>query len=63
MFGLLILVIGLLMLFEKLGWIPGNFWDFVWPAVFIIFGLSIMMKKKRWSDCCKPKKKEVVDEQ
>lgn len=65
MFGLIVVIIGMLMLLQTMGLIPGSFWDYVWPIIIILFGLSILKKKNGWN-CCQSKKHDshkVVDEQ
>lgn len=35
---------GILFLLRNLGIIRGNLWDFVWPLVFIIIGISMIFR-------------------
>ena len=74
MFGLILVVLGVLFIFEEMGIIQGNFWGYFWPIVLIVIGLNIMKKDKHGMNCYsffgQPKKKEnhkehykVVDEQ
>jgi len=69
MFGLVLIIIGFLFLFEKMGIITGSFWGYFWPIILIVVGLNFMQKDKS-VDCYSffgsPKKKKhhkVVDEQ
>ena len=48
--GVLLLLIGLLMLLEKLGVIYGEVWDYLLPVALIAFGASMVFRNKR-SDC------------
>ena len=76
MFGLFLIIVGLLFLLQEFGWIQGGFWGYFWPIVIILFGLSLLKKKNGnecWCGWCFPhgkkKKKDhgdhhkVVDEQ
>lgn len=70
MFGLILVILGILFLFEKMGIIQGDFWGYFWPIILIVVGLNIMKKDKYGSDCwgfvSAKKKKDhhrVVDEQ
>jgi len=39
--GILLIIIGLLFLFDNLGWMNFNFWDFLgtyWPLILIFIG-------------------------
>ncbi len=48
MFGYLVLIVGVLLLLQNLGWISGTFWGIVWPIIIIAIGLGIISKSK----CC-----------
>jgi hypothetical protein len=52
MFGIILVVVGLLVLFEKMGIIQGDFWGFFWPIVLIVLGLNMMKKDKNGMNCC-----------
>ena len=44
-FGILLVVIGLLVVLEKMGIIPdGTVWGFFWPALLIILGVALIVK-------------------
>lgn len=51
--GIAIILIGLILLFQNLGWISGNVWQIVWPVLLIAAGLSMICKKhgKCWCGC------------
>jgi hypothetical protein len=40
-FGLIILAVGIIALLEKLGVVTGSVWDYTWPTVLIIIGLTL----------------------
>ena len=47
--GVLLLILGVLMLLNKLGVIHGGVWDYFWPVAIIALGASMLVsaKKKR----------------
>jgi len=47
--GFSILLIGVILLLNNLGFIPGDAWDIIWPSIIIIFGLSLVLKPFRVS--------------
>lgn len=52
-FPLAIIIIGVILLLENLGVITGNIWEWVWPSLIVILGLSMLFKpfrKKRMSE-------------
>ncbi|OGY93481.1 MAG: hypothetical protein A2406_01110 [Candidatus Komeilibacteria bacterium RIFOXYC1_FULL_37_11] len=72
MFGLILVILGILFLLEEMGIIHGDFWGYFWPVILIVLGLNLMKKDKFSMDCCnfwgQSKKKDntthkVVDEQ
>ena len=68
MFGLILIIVGILLLFQQFGWITGDFWGYLWPAILIIFGFSIWSRKGGNNWCCgfkhqEKKKPNIVDEQ
>ena len=74
MFGLVLVILGILFILEEMGIIEGNFWGYFWPIILIIVGLNLMNKDKSGMNCCgffgQAKKKsyssekhKVVDEQ
>jgi len=44
--GLGILLVGIIFLLQNLGYIGGNVWQIIWPAIIIIAGLLIVFKPK-----------------
>jgi len=52
MFGLFLVVVGVLLLLKEVGIITGGFWGYIWPVLFIIFGLSLMSRGKKDDWCC-----------
>lgn len=73
MFGLILVILGILFLLEEAGIITGSFWGYFWPVILIVVGLNLMKKDKFGMDCCgfwgQSKKKNdqktqhIVDEQ
>jgi hypothetical protein len=43
--GLLIALIGALILLRNLDVIQGDFWDWFWPLLLVLIGLSIILKR------------------
>ena len=50
--GLVLIAIGIIALLVKLEVLSGSIWSYVWPAVLIIFGVSILwgraFGRRRW---------------
>ena len=46
MFGIALVIIGIVFLMKNLGLMPSIAWDIVWPIVIIVIGLAMMIKKK-----------------
>jgi hypothetical protein len=74
MFGLILVILGILFLFEEMGIIQGDFWGYFWPIILIVLGLNMAKKDKSGMNCCgffgakkhkdhHDKKHKVVDEQ
>ncbi|MCK4301132.1 MAG: hypothetical protein KAW91_00070 [candidate division Zixibacteria bacterium] len=45
--GVLLLLMGVLLLLERLDVIPGGSWDYFWPVVIIAIGVSLVFKNRR----------------
>lgn len=56
LFALTVTVIGFLLLFDKMGILPGELWSYFWPLLIIAIGLSMMYNKMShqhlFDDCC-----------
>jgi hypothetical protein len=46
-FGVLLIIMGVLMLLDQLGVLPGDMWDYFWPTVIMAIGVSMIFKDKR----------------
>ena len=44
--GLILLIIGTVFLLQNLGYISEGAWSIIWPAVLIVIGLGIILKRK-----------------
>ena len=44
--GLMVLIVGIVFLLQNLGYIGGNVWGIIWPAIIILVGLSMVMRPK-----------------
>ena len=64
--GLILLVIGVVYLLKNLGYISGAAWSIIWPAILIIFGLWILLRKREegffWEERFGWRKKEIKKE-
>jgi hypothetical protein len=50
-FGLILIAVGVIALLVKLDVLTGSVWDYVWPAVLVIIGLSFFLGRflgRRW---------------
>jgi hypothetical protein len=45
--GGLIVIIGVIMLLQTMGIIPGSVWSYLWPVAIILVGVSIILKKNK----------------
>ena len=50
--GPVVIVFGLLLLFQNLGYISFEIWDYFFPALLILFGLNIIFRPKSSFWCC-----------
>lgn len=62
---LFFIIIGSAFLLKNLGYISGSAWGIIWPAIFIVFGIGMLLRKDRgeffWKECCGWRKKEIED--
>lgn len=45
--GVLLLLLGALMLLDKMGIITGDVWDYFWPVALVALGASMIFKDRR----------------
>ncbi len=45
--GLLLVVHGLLILLDRLGYIQGDIWGYFWPLALVALGLSMVVTHRR----------------
>jgi ABC-type glycerol-3-phosphate transport system permease component len=43
--GLIIIVIGLVLLMQNMGFVSSEIWNVIWPSIIILFGISLLMKR------------------
>ena len=46
MFGVALVVVGVVFLLKNLGILPSVAWDIVWPVALVVIGLAMIFKKK-----------------
>ena len=46
-FGVLLIIMGILMLLDRIGVLQGDVWNYFWPTVIIAIGISMIFKDKR----------------
>lgn len=46
-FGVAIIIVGVILLLQNLGFVSGGVWEVVWPALIILLGVSILAKRDR----------------
>ncbi|MFQ5676981.1 MAG: LiaI-LiaF-like domain-containing protein [bacterium] len=51
-FGTLILAIGVLLLLQTLEIISWEFWEFIGPALLIVWGIAILRNPDSFACCC-----------
>ena len=56
-FGPIILAVGIIALLVKAEVLSGSIWEYTWPAILIIVGLSFIIGRFRrrhwwWFNCC-----------
>jgi hypothetical protein len=50
-FGYLVLLLGVLALFNVLGWIAIGFWQIFWPLLIIVVGLKMVIVSRHCRKC------------
>lgn len=45
MLGFVFITIGIVLLLKNLGFISGGLWGMIWPALLMIFGISLVIKR------------------
>jgi hypothetical protein len=45
--GSIVTAIGVILLLEKMGVIPGTVWGYIWPILIIVVGLSILFRDQK----------------
>lgn len=56
-FGIALVVIGVVFLLQNLGYISASAWGIIWPVIIIAVGLSMLCKKHGHCGCgCEEKK-------
>jgi hypothetical protein len=56
-FGLILIAVGVIAVLVKTGTLTGSIWDYVWPAILVIIGLSFILgrfRRRRWWWFCGP---------
>ena len=65
-FGLILIIIGLVFLLQNLGYISGAAWSIIWPAILIVIGIAILLKRRNhgffWEERFGWRKKEIKEE-
>jgi hypothetical protein len=57
--GLILIAVGIIAILVKTGTVAGSIWDYTWPTVLVIIGLSFLLGRLRrrrwwWGWCCPP---------
>jgi len=47
--GALLILAGAILLLDKMGYMPGDFWDYFWPVIIIALGIKILFSKRKIS--------------
>ena len=45
--GMLLVILGVLMILDRLGIIYGSFWQYFWPAAVIALGAQMIIRDKK----------------
>ena len=44
--GLILIIIGAVFLLQNLGYISEGAWSIIWPAILIVIGLAVILKRR-----------------
>jgi drug/metabolite transporter (DMT)-like permease len=50
-FGLILIAVGVIAILVKTGVVTGSIWDYTWPTILVIIGLSFLLGRlrlRRW---------------
>ena len=65
--GLILIIIGAVFLLQNLGYISGAAWGIIWPAILIVIGLAVILKRRDhgffWEERFGWRKREVKKEE
>ena len=65
--GLILIIIGIVFLLQNLGYISGAAWSIIWPAILIVIGIAILLKRRNhgffWEERFGWGKKEIKKEE
>ncbi len=59
-FGLILVAVGVIAILVKAGVVTGSIWDYTWPTILVIIGLSFFLGRFRrhrrwwWGGWCPP---------
>jgi len=45
-FGLILIITGVVFLLQSLGYISDSAWSIIWPAILIVIGIGILLKRR-----------------
>ncbi len=49
--GLILIAVGIIAILVKTGVVTGSIWDYTWPSILVILGLSFFLgrfRRRRW---------------
>jgi hypothetical protein len=54
--GFVLVCIGILVLLSNMDIIRGDVWNYIWPLILVIFGISLILKRRRkdWHNSDRP---------
>lgn len=58
LFGVSLVVVGVILLLQNLGLVAGDAWGIILPSLIIILGISILAKKDRRESFSEPKQEK-----